>query len=84
MVDKGKLLGVVTDGDLRRHMQSNLMTKTAGDIMTKAPRTAPASILAAEAVRLMNEWKVACLFVVEDGKPVGIVRLHDILRAGAA
>ena len=84
VVDKGKLLGVVTDGDLRRHMQSNLMTKTAGDLMTKAPRTAPASILAAEAVRLMNEWKVACLFVVEDGKPVGIVRLHDILRAGAA
>ena len=83
VVDQGKLLGVVTDGDLRRHMQSNLLTKTAGDIMTKAPRTAQANILAAEALRLMNEWKVACLFVVEDSKPVGIVRLHDILRAGA-
>ena len=84
VIDGGKLLGVVTDGDLRRHMQSNLLAKTAGDIMTKSPRTAQANILAAEALRLMNEWKVACLFVVEDGKPVGIVRLHDILRAGAA
>jgi len=84
VIDGGKLLGVVTDGDLRRHMQSNLLAKTAGDIMTKSPRTAQANILAAEALRLMNEWKVACLFVVEDGRPVGIVRLHDILRAGAA
>jgi arabinose-5-phosphate isomerase len=84
VVDNGKLIGVVTDGDLRRHMQSNLLNKTAGDIMTKAPRTTSTMVLAAEAVRLMNEWKVACLFVVDQDKPVGIVRLHDILRAGAA
>jgi arabinose-5-phosphate isomerase len=84
VIEQGKLMGVVTDGDLRRHMQSNLLTKTAGDIMSKAPRTTQGNVLAAEALRLMNEWKVACLFVVEDSKPVGIVRLHDILRAGAA
>ncbi len=84
VVDNGKLIGVVTDGDLRRHMQSDLMKKTAADIMSKNPRTAQGGILAEEALRLMNEWKVACLFVVENAKPVGIVRLHDILRAGAA
>ena len=84
VVDNGKLVGVVTDGDLRRHMQSDLMKKTAADIMSKNPRTAQGGILAEEAIRLMNEWKVACLFVVENSKPVGIVRLHDILRAGAA
>lgn len=84
VVDNGKLAGVVTDGDLRRHMQSGLLDKTAGDIMTKNPRSTSGAVLAQEALRLMNEWKVACLFVVEDGAPVGIVRLHDILRAGAA
>jgi arabinose-5-phosphate isomerase len=84
VVDKGKLIGVVTDGDLRRHMQANLLQKTAGDIMTKNPRSAQGHILAQEALRLMNDWKIACLFVLDDGAPVGIIRLHDILRAGAA
>ncbi|MSO96704.1 MAG: KpsF/GutQ family sugar-phosphate isomerase [Rhodospirillaceae bacterium] len=84
VIDNGKLMGVVTDGDLRRHMQSGVLQKTAGDVMTKNPKTTHGSVLAQEALRLMNEWKVACLFVVDDGQPVGIVRLHDILRAGAA
>ncbi|MDX2222169.1 MAG: KpsF/GutQ family sugar-phosphate isomerase [Rhodospirillaceae bacterium] len=83
VVDGGKLVGVVTDGDLRRHMSAALFTRTAGDIMSRAPKTTTGGVLAAEALRLMNEWKVACLFVVEAGRPVGIVRLHDILRAGA-
>lgn len=84
VVENGKLVGVVTDGDLRRHMQTGLLQKTARDIMTKNPRSTSAGVLAPEALRLMNEWKVACLFVVDNGAPVGIVRLHDILRAGAA
>ncbi len=84
VVQDGKLAGVVTDGDLRRHMQNGLLEKTAGDIMTKNPRSTQSNVMAQEALRLMNEWKVACLFVVEDGTPVGIIRLHDILRAGAA
>jgi arabinose-5-phosphate isomerase len=84
VLDGGKLAGVVTDGDLRRHMQSGLLEKTAGDIMTKNPRSTQGNVMAQEALRLMNEWKVACLFVVDDGVPVGIIRLHDILRAGAA
>jgi arabinose-5-phosphate isomerase len=84
VVEGGTLIGVVTDGDLRRHLQAGLLQRTAGDIMTRNPKSTRGGVLAQEALRLMNEWKVACLFVVDDGKPVGIVRLHDILRAGAA
>jgi arabinose-5-phosphate isomerase len=51
--------------------------------MTKAPKSTSRAILAAEALRRMNEWKVGCVFVVENEKPVGILRLHDVLRAGA-
>jgi len=82
----GRLLGIVTDGDLRRHMQhgtGDLFTKTAGDVMTRAPKTIRRSVLAAEAVRRMNESKITSMFVVEDEKPVGILRMHDVLRAGA-
>ncbi len=78
----GKLIGIVTDGDLRRHINS-LLTLTAGDVMTRAPKATTRNVLAAEALRRMNEWKVSCVFVVEGEKPVGILRLHDILRAGA-
>ena len=82
----GKLVGIVTDGDLRRHMRrssSDLLSHTAADVMTRTPKTAPPTMLAAEALRRMNDAKITCVFVVEDGVPVGILRLHDILRAGA-
>lgn len=84
VVAKGRLIGVVTDGDLRRHMSPALFGRTAADIMTKGPKATAPQVLAAEALRLMNEWKVACLFVLSAGKPIGIIRMHDILRAGAA
>lgn len=77
----GRLLGVVTDGDLRRHM-NGLLDHTAGEIMTAAARTAAPDLLAAEALRLMNEARITVLFVVEDGRPVGILHIHDLLRAG--
>jgi arabinose-5-phosphate isomerase len=82
----GNLMGVVTDGDLRRHMRrssSDLFAQKAVDVMTRSPKTAPPNLLAAEALRRMNEAKITSVFVVESGKPVGILRLHDILRAGA-
>ncbi len=79
----GQLMGIVTDGDLRRHIGANLFGLTANAIMTASPKTTGRNILAAEAMRRMNEWKVTCVFVVEDGKPIGIIRMHDILRAGA-
>lgn len=81
--EDGRLLGVVTDGDLRRHMDG-LMSHTAGEVMTGAPKTAPPSMLAAEALKGMSEPPpaVTVLFVVEDGRPVGILHIHDLLRAG--
>jgi arabinose-5-phosphate isomerase len=83
VVDGDKLVGIVTDGDLRRHIGGDLFKLSAADIMTKAPKVTTRNILAAEAMRRMNEWKVTSVFVVENEKPVGIVRMHDILRAGA-
>jgi arabinose-5-phosphate isomerase len=78
----GRLLGIVTDGDLRRHMENNLLECRAADVMTGAPKTMTADSLAAAALRLMNEQKITSLFVVEDGRPTGILHIHDLLRAG--
>ncbi|HMA49305.1 MAG TPA: CBS domain-containing protein, partial [Magnetospirillaceae bacterium] len=81
----GALLGIITDGDLRRHMESGLLGRQAAEVMTKGPRTVRPGILAAEALHVMNEKKITSLFVLsEDGKPVGILHLHDCLRAGVA
>ncbi|MEY4250589.1 MAG: hypothetical protein RJA87_2222 [Pseudomonadota bacterium] len=77
----GQLSGLITDGDLRRHMDG-LLGLTAGQVMTAKPRTVEPDMLAAEALRLMNEWRITVLFVVEAGKPVGILHIHDLLRAG--
>ena len=80
----GALAGVVTDGDLRRHM-AGLLDHTAGEIMTRSPKTVPPTTLAAEALKLMNEPPlVTVLFVVDAGRPVGILHVHDLLRAGVA
>ncbi len=85
VVDQGGVLvGIVTDGDLRRHIAGDLFSLKAADVMTRTPKFTPRNILAAEALRRMNEWKVTSVFVLEDDKPVGILRMHDILRAGAA
>lgn len=80
----GQLAGIVTDGDLRRHMEG-LLGLTAGEVMTPAPRTIGPEALAEEAVALMNEKKITCLFVVDpagSGHAVGILHIHDCLRAG--
>jgi arabinose-5-phosphate isomerase len=80
----GRLAGVVTDGDLRRHM-SGLLDRTAGDVMTRAPLTIGGAALAAEALALMNGRKITCLFVTDGkGAPEGILHIHDCLRAGVA
>ena len=81
---QGELIGIVTDGDLRRHMGPNLLVARVGDVMTKTPLTIRANALAAEAVRVMNERSVTSLFVVDGTTPAGIVRLHDCLKAGVA
>ncbi|MDP3173720.1 MAG: KpsF/GutQ family sugar-phosphate isomerase [Phenylobacterium sp.] len=80
----GRLLGAITDGDLRRHIDG-LLERTAGEVMTPGPRkTAPPGMLAAEALSIMSDPApaVTVLFVVEAGRPVGILHVHDLLRAG--
>lgn len=79
-----KLTGIITDGDLRRHMAADLMEKTAREIMTANPKTIAPEALAAEALGIMNEKSITSLFVLEAGTPVGIIHIHDCLRAGIA
>ena len=80
----GRLIGIVTDGDLSRNMDDGLMRKTVSNVMTHGPKTIRPKALAAEALGFMNANKITCLFVTEDGLPKGILHVHDILRAGIA
>ena len=79
--EHARLAGVITDGDLRRHMEG-LLGHTAGEVMTPDPKCAHPQMLAGEALRIMNERRITVLFVVEEGRPVGILHVHDVLRAG--
>ena len=81
---QGALIGVVTDGDLRRHMQADLLLRPVSEIMTSDPVTIHAGALGAEAVHLMNQRQITTLFVIEARRPVGVVHIHDCLRAGLA
>lgn len=82
IVVQNRLVGVITDGDLRRHMDG-LMQKVASDVMNPNPRTIAPDHLAAEALGLMNTRKITVLFAVDEAqKPVGLLHLHDCLRAG--
>ena len=81
---KGKLAGIITDGDLRRHMRPDLLNLATGDIMTRKPLTVAPDALASTALEMLNSLKRTVLFVVDKGKPVGIVHMHDLLRAGVA
>ena len=75
---------MITDGDLRRHMGDNLLAARTGDIMTRKPKVVPPGMLASAALELLNASRITALFVVDKGKPVGIVHVHDLLRAGVA
>jgi arabinose-5-phosphate isomerase len=79
----GKLVGIITDGDIRRHLDG-LLGHTAGQVMTSRPKTSPPDALAAEALKQMTEVSPpsTVLFVVEDDRPIGILHVHDLLRAG--
>jgi len=80
----GKLAGVITDGDLRRHMGVDLLQATVDEIMTASPKTVRPDQLASEALQLLNAAKITALIVVDMERPVGIVHFHDLLRVGAA
>jgi arabinose-5-phosphate isomerase len=85
--DTGELIGVITDGDLRRHFAA-LSTANAFDVMTRSPKTIPADMLAADVLMFLNDNQITAAFVVDrldtahPGHPVGIVHIHDLLRFG--
>ncbi len=81
----GNLAGIITDGDLRRHLDG-LMSHSAGTVMTPNPRTITPEALAGEALAVMNDRKITCLLVTAEGsrKAIGILHVHDCLRAGVA
>ncbi len=83
VTEAGRLAGIITDGDLRRHM-SGLLDMTAGEVMTRNPRTIQPGLLAEAALGVMNDQKITCLFVLPDPNtpPSGILHIHDCLRAG--
>lgn len=85
IVDRaGLLAGIITDGDLRRHMKRSLLDARVDEIMTPNPKTIPPDMLASEAIALLNNSspRITVLIVVERGKPVGVVHVHDFLQAG--
>ncbi len=79
----GNLVGVITDGDLRRNMGSELLAAKAADVMTRGPKTIAAGTMAASALETMNASRISALFVVDGNRPVGILHIHDLLRVGA-
>jgi len=84
VVEEGRLIGVISDGDLRRNIDA-LDSCSARDVATRAPKTVGRTMMAAEALALMNNSKINVLVVVDDhGRPLGLLRIHDCLRAGVA
>jgi arabinose-5-phosphate isomerase len=81
---KGRLAGVITDGDLRRHMGANLLSARVDDIMTLKPKTISPGMLTQAALEVINSSRITALFVVDKKKPVGIIHVHDLLRLGVA
>jgi arabinose-5-phosphate isomerase len=80
--DDGRLAGIITDGDLRRHLGApDLLEQPAAAVMTPTPRTIPGSLLAVEALRIMEDLKISSLIVVDDDRRVrGVLHLHDLWR----
>ncbi len=84
VTDGGCLIGVISDGDLRRNMV-DLMARNAGDVANRDPVTVPPDMLAAQALAVMNDRKIGALMVVDaDHRPLGLLHIHDCLRAGVA
>lgn len=82
--ENGDLTGIITDGDLRRHMRPDLLQKPAKEVMKASPLTIRPQALAVEALAIMNNNSITSLFVTEEATPVGIIHIHDCLRAGIA
>lgn len=80
----GRLAGIITDGDLARNLHRDMNGLRVEDLMTRSPKTVGRDTLAAVAIGLLNEHNISALVVVEEGRPVGVVHFHDLLRIGAA
>ena len=81
---RGQIAGIITDGDLRRKMRPDLMNLKVDEVMTRNPKVIDRTSLASEALEVLNSAKITTLIVTEAGRPVGIIHLHDLLRAGVA
>ena len=83
VVDRtGRLIGIVTDGDLRRHMGPGILDAPVRSVMTPAPVVVAPDLLASAALEVMNRKRITAIFVVQDDRPAGILHVHDLLRAG--
>jgi arabinose-5-phosphate isomerase len=80
----GRLTGIITDGDLRRHMRPGLIESSVDEVMTEGPKTCRPDQLVSEVLEILNTSKITAIFAVENGRPVGVVHLHDLLRVGVA
>ena len=80
----GELCGIITDGDLRRHLSGEMFDQSVDEVMTRDPKTIAPDALVASALEALNSATILALFVVENRKPAGIIHLHDLLRIGAA
>lgn len=80
----GMLVGIITDGDLRRHMEPGLLDRKVDEVMTRNPKTVRPDQLATEVLEMLNAAKITTLFVAEGRKPIGVLHMHDLLRAGVA
>ncbi|MCD7780599.1 MAG: KpsF/GutQ family sugar-phosphate isomerase [Candidatus Gastranaerophilales bacterium] len=79
---EGNLTGMLTDGDLRRCLSAEILTKKAIDLMTKNPKTISKDTMASEAMKIMHDKKITNIFVLEDKKPIGVIHIHDLLNSG--
>jgi arabinose-5-phosphate isomerase len=77
-------VGIITDGDLARNLHRDLTRTTVDDVMTRSPKTIEPDMFAGSAVALLNQHSISALVVAEEGRPVGILHFHDLLRVGAA
>ena len=82
--NEGKLTGMLTDGDLRRCLSAQILEKTAKELMTKNPKTITKDMMLSEVIKILNEKKITNIFAVEEGKPVGVIHIHDLLNIGVA
>ncbi len=84
IADDGLIAGIITDGDIRRHIADDLLSRTVDEVMTRAPKTVGPDALVATALQMVNSSSITSLMVVKDERVVGLVHLHDLLRIGAA